>query len=308
MILPGRVRPPRPNRGRRSISTCGRRAAGKAACLPARAYHKKRHWEAAAFIIFFAALAVCLALLVARAVAEDRNDRLVSSLQSQVASSLRTEAAVLHAPATSCAETCTPLSGTAEHSPSPESPYASLVAQNGDFIGWLRIEGTEIDYPVLFRPGDPEYYIDRNFNGEPDTNGSLFLDGKCTPDGENLLIHGHNMKSGKMFGQLDKYKDRSFFLQHPDIEFNTLEGRGTYEIVAVFLSKVYYKNEKAFKYYNATDLNSKEAFDSYLENIRKLALYDTGTDARYGDRLITLSTCAYHTKNGRLVVVARQPQ
>jgi sortase B len=202
----------------------------------------------------------------------------------------------------------TPPTATPEPEPSMLPNLAPLYEQNPDLAGWLSIEGTEIDYPVMFRPQDEDYYLTHGFDGEKDKNGCLLIQAGCDPftPGGNIIIHGHNMKSGKMFGDLDEYKAEAYFREHPVIRFDTLYERGEYEIVAVFLSKVYRKNDDAFKYYQFFGADTQAEFDEFYSNIKALALYDTGVSAHYGDSFITLSTCAYHVENGRLVVVARK--
>lgn len=192
--------------------------------------------------------------------------------------------------------------------PSVLPGLASLYEQNPNLAGWLKIEGTEIDYPVMFSPLDQDYYLTHNFDKQSDKNGSLLIQKECDPfkPGTNIIIHGHHMKSGKMFASLDGYKEKSYWLKHPTIRFDTLYEQGEYEIIAVFLSQVYNKNEDVFKYYQFFNADTQAEFDDFYNNIKALALYDTGVDANFGDTFITLSTCSYHTENGRLVVVARK--
>lgn len=114
------------------------------------------------------------------------------------------------------------------------------------------------------------------------------------------------MKSGWMFKDLMKYKSESFYKEHATFEFSTLYEKEEYEIVAVILSKVYRKSDDVFKYYQIGDVQTSTEFDSYVQNIKKLALYDTGVNAQYGDKLVVLSTCEYSTENGRLAVVAKK--
>lgn len=178
---------------------------------------------------------------------------------------------------------------------------APLHEQNPDLAGWLTIEGTVIDYPVMFRPDGDDYYLAHNFDGERDKNGSLLMQTGCDPStpGTNVIIHGHNMKSGKMFTPLMKYRDEAYFREHPAIRFDTLYEQGEYEIVAVFLSQVYRKSVNVFKYYQVFDMTTEAEFDEFYNNIKALALYDTGIDAEYGDSFTTISTCSYHDPNGR---------
>ena len=186
--------------------------------------------------------------------------------------------------------------------------YQKFFDMNKDMIGWLKIPGTEIDYPVMQTPEDEEYYLRRNFFGEKDNNGTLILDtdSDITKTSNNLIIHGHNMKSGAMFAGLVDYEKEEFLKEHSQIEFYTKDEARTYEVVAVFRSKVYTVEDKVFKYYQFFEAKTPEEFDTFYNNIKALSLYDTGETAEYGDEFITLSTCVYHTTNGRFVVVGRR--
>ena len=185
--------------------------------------------------------------------------------------------------------------------------YQTLHAKNPDFWGWLKIEGTQLSYPVMDTPEDPEHYLYRDFEGNSSKHGVPFRDGSCTESGENDIIYGHNMKDGTMFATLLSYKDSDFFQKHPTITLNTAEGLGTYAVMAVFYARVYEQGtEGGFRYYQYADLSDSERFNEYVKLVREESLYDTGIHAQPGDRLLTLSTCSYHTKNGRFVVVARK--
>lgn len=185
--------------------------------------------------------------------------------------------------------------------------YVALYKENNDLTGWLSIEGTVIDYPVM-QCGDDEYYLHHDFYGNEDKYGCLYVREMAdvnTP-GTNFIIYGHNMKDGSMFGNLDLYRDEGFGREHSLISFDTLYEERTYEIVAVFLSRVYNSDEEAFKYYQFYQADTQEEFDYFYENIKELSLYDTGVEAEFGDTFLTLSTCAYHVDDGRLVVVAKK--
>lgn len=184
----------------------------------------------------------------------------------------------------------------------------ALKEENPDVAGWLTIPDTNIDYPVMQTPEDEDYYLYRDFYGNENRNGSLLVSARCNLESENVnwIIHGHNMKSGAMFGNLLNYRKKSYMEKHNLIFLDTLEGRRTYEVVAVFESQVYYENDFVFKYYYCCDIESWEEFDSFYSNIKRLSLYDTGVNAVYGDHFITLSTCSYHTENGRFVVVGKE--
>lgn len=185
--------------------------------------------------------------------------------------------------------------------------YKVLYNKNKSLIGWLKIDDTIIDYPVM-QSKDPDYYLDHNYDQEYDKNGSIFLDTQCSmyPRNTNLIVYGHNMKSGKMFGSLSKYSKKSYYEEHPKIQFDTIYEKGTYEIVYVFRSRVYTEEEIVFKYYQFINPISKEEFQSGMEEMQKLSLYETGVTPSYGDELLTLSTCDYNENEGRFVVVAKR--
>ena len=185
--------------------------------------------------------------------------------------------------------------------------YEVLYNKNKSLFGWVKIDDTEINYPVM-QTVNNTYYLDHNIEQEYDKNGSIFMDKDCDvlKPSTNLIIYGHHMKSGKMFGDLDKYSSKSYYEAHPTIQFDTIYEKGTYEIMYVFRSKVYNEDEIVFKYYQFIEANSAEEFYSYMEEMSELSLYDTGVTASYGDRLLTLSTCDSSEPEGRFVVVARR--
>lgn len=185
--------------------------------------------------------------------------------------------------------------------------FQKLYQRNSDIIGWLKIDGTHIDYPIMQSKQDPHYYLKHDFDQKENINGLPFLDEYSDiVDSNILLIHGHHMKSGSMFADLEKYKKERFYKEHATFQFSTLYEQEEYEIVAVILSKVYSQTEDVFKYYHIEGIKTSDEFDLYIQNIKQQALYDTGVTAQYGDKLIILSTCEYSTENGRLAVVARK--
>ena len=185
--------------------------------------------------------------------------------------------------------------------------YEALYNKNKRLIGWLEIDGTNIDYPVM-QTTNNEYYLDHNYNQEYDKNGSLFLDAECdvVRRNTNLIIYGHHMKSGKMFGDLNKYSSESYCKEHSIIRFDTIYEKGTYEVMYVFRSRIYNEDEIVFKYYQFFDASSEREFNSNMNEMAAIALYNTGVTASYGDELLTLSTCDYSEADGRFVVVAKR--
>lgn len=198
---------------------------------------------------------------------------------------------------------------TPEPTPAPiVNPYRDSFLANDDMAAWLQIPGTNIDYPVMWTPADEEYYLYRDFDGSDNKNGSLILDtDSClNPLTTNLIIHGHNMKSGAMFGNLTDYESEDYYQEHKNIILYTEECQRNYEIIAVFRSQVYKKTDEVFKFYKFFQADTQEEFDDFYNNIKALSLYDTGVTAEFGDCFITLSTCVYHVEQGRFVVVAKE--
>ena len=185
--------------------------------------------------------------------------------------------------------------------------YEKIHQKNQKLIGWVKIDDTIIDYPVM-QTVNNEYYLDHNFNQEEDRNGCIFMDYQCDviKGCDNIILYGHHMKSGKMFGTLNKYSSQSYYEEHPTIQFDTIYEKGTYQVMYVFRSKVYSEEDVNFKYYQFINAVSEMEFNSYLNEMAALSLYDTGVTAGYGDKLLTLSTCDYQEKKGRFVVVAKK--
>lgn len=183
-----------------------------------------------------------------------------------------------------------------------------LQKENSDIVGWLEIERTEINYPVL-QTNNNDYYLTHTYKKENSKNGSIFLDKdyNFSIPSSNILIYGHNNKNGKMFEELLNYENEEYYKKHPNIRFTTEKWDSTFEIIAVFKSRVYYKDEtNVFRYYYFINAENEEEYNYYIEQCKKASLYNIGTSAKYGDQLLTLSTCDYSTANGRFVVVARK--
>lgn len=202
-----------------------------------------------------------------------------------------------------------------EESPKEDTPvsegedvlekYKELYLQNEDMVGWLSIDGTEINYPVMQTPNNPNFYLKHNFEKEYSDLGTPYIQENCTiAESDNLLIYGHHIKGGKMFGALEDYKAKSFYEQHKTTRFDMLTEQAEYEIISVFKTVEY--SSEGFRYYDFVNAENAEAFEEYLSKCKELALYDTGINAEYGDKLLTLSTCEYSAPNGRLVVVAKK--
>ena len=201
-----------------------------------------------------------------------------------------------------------PPETTVETEPVMLAEMAELYAQNPEIVGWIKIEGTKIDYPLMYTPDDPEKYIRLNFEGKRNAYGLPFVDGHCSmdPESQNLVIYGHNMNNGTMFGQLMEYEKEKFWKDHPIIELSTLYEKRQYEIVAAFRDRVYHSYEDVFKFYQLIDILTEEELEEAMTYYKEKGFYDTGVEIEMDDRIITLVTCAYQTKYGRFVVVARE--
>ena len=185
--------------------------------------------------------------------------------------------------------------------------YKILIEKNKTLIGWIEIDDTYIDYPVM-QTVNNDYYLNHNFNQEKDVNGCIFLDSNSDfiHRDTNLILYGHNMSSGKMFGTLRNYKDKKYYINHPEIKFDTIYEKGTYQVMYVFHGQIYKEEDVAFKYYQFFNAESEKEFNSYMQSMAELSLYDTGVTATFGEQLITLSTCDGSDTTKRFVVVAKR--
>lgn len=189
--------------------------------------------------------------------------------------------------------------------------YEEIYAENQDLAGWLEIDGTTINYPVLQSDSeeDSQFYLTHSFAKKKDKNGSLFMDYRndFLNRDTNIIIYGHNMKSGAMFGSLKKYLDQGYLEKHAKIRFDTIYEYGTYEVIGAFLSEVSYQDEYTFRYYNFLNADTESEFEAFRVNVMQLDALKKGTlDAKYGDQLLTLSTCSSYTDEGRMFIIAKR--
>ena len=256
-----------------------------------REFQRKSHWKFFLFLIFLTAFLVSGGLLLRNLYRSQQEQAAYDALAEQV-----------HQMEKQIAE----AGGGALPTEDGVLPqYQALWEKNQDLAGWLSIEGTAIDYPVMHTAQDEEYYLRRAFDRSNSVSGTPFLAAGCFTGCGNYIIYGHNMKDGSMFGSLISYKDAEFRAAHPIVQFDTLYASHSYEVVAAIETEIPAEGSDAFRYYDCVGTDAQQ-FAQYCAFIEENRCYDTGITIQPGDRLLTLSTCAYHTANGRFLVVARQ--
>ena len=186
--------------------------------------------------------------------------------------------------------------------------YQELAAQNPDMAGWIRIEDTVVDYPVMHTPENEEKYLHKDFDGNYSNAGLPFMDDQCDPDNPTLsrILFGHNMRSGQMFAVLHQYMDKDFFKAHAAIQMDTLNSRTTYQAVALLPLLLTEMQKPSMACYQPVDTSVQEnvdAFNAYLEEYARIL---DGKIER-NDQVLVLSTCAYASGYNRLVLIARAP-
>ena len=174
-----------------------------------------------------------------------------------------------------------------------------LFDRNADCVGWLQITGTQVNYPVMHTPRDPERYLHKNFDGEYSPSGVPFLDGNCTLESQNRIFYGHNMKNGTMFAEITNYRDPAYRQAHPVVELQTAEGISYFMVFAVVQVK---NTDDWYWFYGAEG----ERYDSAVAQMQERALYDTGITPQTGTPLLTLSTCYGPGSDDRILVIAAQ--
>ncbi len=185
--------------------------------------------------------------------------------------------------------------------------FYQLQRENKDIVAWIKIDGV-LEEPVLQR--DNEYYLTHNALGKRSVTGALFLEETCdlTEVPSQMVIHGHNMKEGAMFGSLKKYKvkDASFYRAHPFIEFNTMYENGRYVIFAVCEADIRPGTVDYLPFWQYSRFPNVTVFEEYIQKARAMSHYRCNVDVAPGDRILTLSTCTGTDDNKRLLVMARR--
>ena len=177
-----------------------------------------------------------------------------------------------------------------------------LKAENNDLVGYISVQGTKINYPVVMTK-DNSYYIDHNFYKKYDRHGAIFMDCDTRDDSLNWLIYGHHMKDGTMFAGMRKYSSKDYFKKHGEIVYTTLSDSYIFDIIAVVYTSV---DDQNFQYYRYNNIQSEQDYDTYVAKMKDMSLYNTGNTAVFGDQLITLSTCRDADSPRRIVIVARK--
>ncbi|MCD7947802.1 MAG: class B sortase [Oscillospiraceae bacterium] len=184
---------------------------------------------------------------------------------------------------------------------------SALREKNSDTAAWVYVEDTRINYPVMQTPESEQFYLRKNFNRDYSLSGTPFMDMRCSLDSDEIIVYGHNMKSGTMFADLLQFKDAEFFQAHRNVYLATADGVRRYEIVAAFPTVAHDEGTYLF-WHDQVDFAEEAAFDSFADALERYSLYALPTDdpLSYGDRFLTLATCAYHATDGRFVLVARE--
>ena len=264
---------------------------------------KKENWKQ---YVFIGIIVLAMVMLIDNAIDKKAKEKAFAELQQQMQEQKEVEQEK--------------LVKVAEEESKILPEYETLYNQNSDMVGWLTIKDTVIDYPVMQTMEDEQYYLKRNFEKEDDDNGCLIMDtdsvvgegsielgyAEDKKPSTNLIIHGHKMRSGNMFGELSLYEDKTYGKEHNIIYFDSIYEKREYELISVFYSKIFYQHEDVFKYYKFFQADTQEEFDDWYHNIKQKSLYDTGVEAKFGDEFITLSVCAYHVPDGRFVVVGKR--
>ena len=250
------------------------------------------------------------AFQVIRYLVESSQQKAINQQLSDMVANAQTTAATTEAAETTAATT--EPAETTEATTEPTGPtepkmlpgYADVYALNNDMVGWIKIEGTTLDNPVMQTPSNRDYYLNRSFEKEHNAHGSIYAwaEADINAPSDNITLFGHHMADGSMFACLNNYTSKDAWDKNNLIFFDTLTEYHTYKIFAVFKTSA--NVGEGFSYHKFVDAANEQEFNEFVSTCKKLSFYDTGITPVYGDKLICLSTCEYTLDNGRLVVAA----
>lgn len=175
---------------------------------------------------------------------------------------------------------------------------SDLLSMNSESFGWISIAGTNINYPVMHTPSNPQKYLNKNFYGEYSYSGTPFLDARCSADSTNLIIYGHHMNNGTMFADLCNYNDYSYFTEHPTVVLETKGGAFAYSVFSAM------KVKSDDDWYKFTSVGMEKSYNSRIEYAKEKSIYDTDIAPVYGHQILTLSTCYGYNQDDRILVLA----
>ena len=179
---------------------------------------------------------------------------------------------------------------------------SELTSMNSGCFGWISITGTNINYPVMHTPDNPQKYLNRNFDGEYSISGVPFLDGRCTSTSTNLIIYGHHMNNGTMFAELCHYTNTSYRDEHKAVVLETKDGVSAYTVFSVL------KVKSDDEWYRFTSALTENRYNSMVEYAKEKSIYETGIAPKYDQQILTLSTCYGNNQNDRILVLAVRNQ
>ncbi len=260
---------------------------------------KVRNWKSilgtiAVIAAFGTIITACVYSIVTRAGEEQRADNVFSRIEESVE---KPNPLVLREDGDEDAEIENMAVGN-------ESVYyqshsvAELLEMNGECFGWISIDGTNISYPVMHTPSDYEKYLYKDFYGNYSNSGTPFLDARCSESDNNLIVYGHHMNGGTMFADLCNYQYKSYRDSHPNVVLETRNGTSLYRVFAVM------KIKSTDYWYNFLNAETERKYDTKISYAIKNSLYSTGITPKYGQQILTLSTCCGSTKDDRIVVLA----
>ena len=271
----------------------------------------KRYLPPCLMLFFAAIFLVCAGVLAKRALEDyqqaEQNDYLIGLVQQEQAQVQRPPITDSHAsyvePLSAFVEIKDPVTGLPVK---VLREYASVYQLNPDMVGWIHIPNTTLNYPVVQKPGEPDYYLHKDFYDNDSRHGTVYAHNQADlhKPSDNVTIFGHNMTNGSMFATLHEYTKKEYYDANPYIYFDTLYEHHTYQIIACFRTSA--NLGQGFSYHIFNEADNEEEFNAFIAEVKRLALYDTGLTAEYGDKLLTLSTCEYTLDNGRFVVVAKR--